>query len=184
MTSRKLTYSQIKKAIIASLSDDLLESKYRSLLIETDPPETGHCAVATEAFYYLAGGRDAGFMPVVCGYDVDAKGEMHFGAASGKQDMRRETHWWVRGPHNGQRGQGEIFDVTVNQYPEPFPYRHGRNTGFMQPQQKPSRRAQIAMDRVVLKLGKTVLDEFRKGNIQRNKTSHRRTFGVAPKIRA
>ncbi len=176
MTDQKLTYAQVKRAIIASLTADLLEPKWRALVSPDDPPEAGHCAVATEAFYYLAGGRAAGFMPVVCGYDADEAGHMHFGAERGQhqgahkgsmRETHRETHWWVRGPANGVRGKGRIFDVTAGQYPAPFPYQHGRNTGFMQPQQKPSKRAQTVMDRVAARLGRAALDAYRRDNIRR-----------------
>lgn len=166
MTRKKLTRQQIKQAILTSLSQDLLEPKYRALLTAQDAPERGHCAVATEAFYYLAGGRKAGFMPVVCGYDVDSNGKMHFGAASGKPSIRRETHWWLCGPAGGERGKGEIVDITAKQFLSPFPYQHGHNTGFMQPQQKPSKRAQIVMDRVMAKLGKAALGTFRRDHIE------------------
>ncbi|TNE25385.1 MAG: hypothetical protein EP349_10685 [Alphaproteobacteria bacterium] len=164
-------FSAIKKAIIDSLSDDLLEPKYRATLAPDDPPETGHCAVASEAFYHIAGGREAGYMPVVCGYAAQKSGEMVFdkkGRQQAEQNgARRETHWWIRGPKDGARGKGAIFDITVKQYPQAFPYENGHNTGFMQPQQKPSRRAQIVIDRVTEKLGKEKLAEFRRVNIEK-----------------
>ncbi len=177
-----LTYVQIKRAIISSLDSSLLEKKYRELLKAGDPPEKGHCAVATEAFYHLAGGRKAGFMPVVCSYDVSDSGKMHFGFPSGK--MRRDTHWWLRGPNGRERGTGKILDITAGQFAMPFPYEHGRNTGFMQPQQKPSRRAQIVIDRVISKLGKAALDEFRRAQIssfqKAAKTMHPKIKGIKP----
>ncbi len=164
-----LTFEEIKHAIIASLSPDLLEKQYRDKLSPDDPPETGHCAVASEAFYHIAGGRQAGFMPVVCGYAADAAGHMKFGAeklqALKTPGWEKETHWWIRGPKDGRRGAGQIFDVTARQYPEPYPYQHGHNTGFMQPQQKPSKRAQVVIDRVIEKLGAQTLKNYRAANI-------------------
>lgn len=62
--TRTPTYNEIQRAIIGSLTPDLLEKKYRTQLSPDDPPETGHCAVASEVFYHIAGGREAGFMPV------------------------------------------------------------------------------------------------------------------------
>jgi len=166
-----LGFSAIKKAIIASLSEDLLEPKYRATLAPDDPPETGHCAVASEAFYHIAGGREAGYMPVVCGYAALPSGAMVFDKKQRQQaeqsGARRETHWWIRGPQGGLRGKGAIFDVTVKQYPQAFPYENGHNTGFMQPQQKPSRRAQIVIDRVTEKLGQEKLVAFRHANIEK-----------------
>jgi hypothetical protein len=166
---KTLTFDEIKRAIIASLSPDLLEKQYRDKLSPDDPPETGHCAVASEAFYYIAGGRQAGFMPVVCGYAANDKGRMKFGAEKAEAPKtpgwEKETHWWVKGPRDGRRGAGTIFDVTARQYPEPFPYGNGHNTGFMQPQQKPSKRAQCVIDRVTEKLGAQALKNYREANI-------------------
>jgi hypothetical protein len=163
------TFDEIRRAIIASLSPDLLERKYREQLAPDDPPETGHCAVASEAFYHIAGGRKAGFMPVVCGYASDGQGKMKFGAekieALKNSSWHKETHWWVRGPKEGRRGQGRILDVTARQYPEAFPYEQGHNTGFMQPQQKPSKRAQVVIDRVTELLGDDALKRYREANI-------------------
>lgn len=167
--SKTLTFDEIKRAIVSSLSPDLLEKKYREQLSPDDPPETGHCAVASEAFYHIAGGRKAGFIPVVCGYAADGSGKMKFAAekteALKNTDWHKETHWWVRGPKDGRRGQGRLFDVTVRQYPDPFPYENGHNTGFMQPQQKPSKRAQVVIDRVTELLGADALKRYREANI-------------------
>ncbi|TAL30277.1 MAG: hypothetical protein EPN97_12700 [Alphaproteobacteria bacterium] len=167
--SKTPAFDEIKRAILASLSPDLLEKKYREQLSPDDPPETGHCAVASEAFYHIAGGRKAGFIPVVCGYAADGSGKMKFGAekteALKNPAWHKETHWWVRGPKDGKRGQGRLFDVTVRQYPDPFPYENGHNTGFMQPQQKPSRRAQVVIDRVTELLGADALRRYRDANI-------------------
>lgn len=132
MKSRE--FARLKRAIIASLSPDLLSPKYRKQLTDGDPVETGHCAIATEALYHIAGGKEAGYVPYVCGYP--------------DENDERVTHWWIRGPMRGQRGKGKIFDVTAGQYPYVFPYQTGRPVGFMQPQGIPSRRAQILITRV------------------------------------
>lgn len=160
-----LTFKQIKRAIIDSLTPELLTAQYRAGLSTDDPVETGHCAVASEAFYYLAGGKAAGFMPVVCGYSTHGGEALIFDPAARTQaetkGAARETHWWIKGPKNGIRGGGDIFDVTAAQYPFAFPYENGRHTGFMQPQQKPSKRAQVVMDRVAQKLGAADLAAYR-----------------------
>lgn len=163
-------FAEIKRAIIDALSPDLLNAQYRAARSAEDPVETGHCAVASEAFYHLAGGKAAGFIPVVCGYSVLANGHMVFGRgaradAEAQAGTSRETHWWIRGPHNGKRGAGAVFDVTAAQYAAPFPYAEGHPTGFMQPQQKPSKRAQVVMDRVIEKLGAQKLAAYRRANI-------------------
>lgn len=168
MPKRDLTFSDIKRAIISSLSPDLLEAKYREQLTPDDPPETGHCAVASEAFYHLVGGKQAGFIPTVCGYAADGKGNMKFGSdreEALRRGWRKESHWWIMGPKDGARGAGARYDVTIGQFPDPFPYGKGHNTGFMQPKQIASKRAQIVIDRVIEKLGKEALAAYRKANI-------------------
>lgn len=160
------TYAEIKKAIISSLTPDLLEPKWRELIGDNAPPEAGHCAIATEALYHIAGGKEAGLIPTVCAYQADDQG-MYFGPDAAKEGRHRETHWWLRGPNDqGERGKGDILDVTVGQYDEPFPYEEGRGTGFMQPQKKPSKRAQIIIDRVTEKLGISALEAFRKHQLE------------------
>lgn len=164
-------FADIKRAIIDALTPDLLSAQYRAGLKPGGPAETGHCAVASEAFYHIACGKAAGFMPVVCGYTVTPDGKMHYGADRAKAERTapfnfvRETHWWIRGPKDGKRGAGAVFDVTAGQYDFAFPYKNGHNTGFMQPQQKPSKRAQIVIDRVVQKLGSQKLHAYRRANI-------------------
>jgi len=164
-----LTFNHIKQAIIDSLTPELLTPQYRAGLTPGAPAETGHCAVASEAFYYLAGGKDAGFIPVVCGYSTYGDDALIFDpearACAAQKGAARETHWWIRGPKNGLRGAGGVFDVTAGQYPFAFPYENGRNTGFMQPQQKPSKRAQTVMDRVMQKLGAKNLADYRRKQI-------------------
>ncbi len=170
-STRMTGFAEIKRAIIDALTPDLLTAQYRAGLSPSDPAETGHCAVASEAFYHIAGGKAAGFMPVVCGYSVLPDGRMVYGAARADAErahpekFARETHWWIRGPKGGKRGAGDVFDVTAAQYAFPFPYQNGHNTGFMQPQQKPSKRAQVVIDRVIQKLGADKLDAYRRANI-------------------
>lgn len=175
-----LTFKQIKYAIIDSLTPELLTPQYRRGLAPDAPAETGHCAVASEAFYYLAGGKEAGFIPVVCGYSTFGDDVLIFApdarAKAEQKGAARETHWWIKGPKHGRRGAGDIFDVTAGQYPFAFPYENGRNTGFMQPQQKPSRRAQVVMDRVIQKLGAKNLLDYRRKQIADFQKAQRRAL--------
>lgn len=167
-TGKVLAFDDIRRAIIASLSPDLLEKKYREQLTPDDPPETGHCAIASEAFYHIAGGKQAGFMPVVAGYAADGHGNMAFGparTAALDKGWRKESHWWIRGPRGAARGEGGFFDVTKGQFPAPFPYEQGHNTGFMQPKQIASKRAQVIIDRVTAILGEDALAKYRAANI-------------------
>jgi hypothetical protein len=169
MPSSPLTFAELKRAIIESCTPDLLEKKYREQLSPSDPRETGHCAVASEAFYHLAGGKKAGFIPVVCGYAEDNKGNMKFKAdiqPALQAGWKKQTHWWIRGPEGAARGGGKIFDITSGQYDAPYPYQNGHNTGFMQPQQKPSKRAQIVIDRVAEKIGAARLEAYKQANLK------------------
>lgn len=160
-----LTDKKLKRAIVASLSVELLDKKYRAFLKPSDASVRGHCAVASEAFYHLMGGKEAGLMPAVCGYEVDEKGCLHFNSAAAS-DFRHETHWWIQGPKNGKRGAGTVIDLTAAQFDFPFPYEKGRHVGFMQPRQKPSKRAQVVIDRVTALLGAKALSAYREQSIQ------------------
>lgn len=45
---------------------------------------------------------------------------MKFGTekeAALQQGWHKETHWWIKGPEDGMRGAGDIFDVTVKPVP-------------------------------------------------------------------
>jgi hypothetical protein len=169
MPHSPLTFAELKRAIIESCTPDLLEKKYREQLSPNDPRETGHCAVASEAFYHIAGGKKAGFIPVVCGYAENDRGDMKFKGEivpALAKGWKKQTHWWIRGPQGAERGAGKIFDVTSGQYDAPYPYENGHNTGFMQPQKKPSKRAQIVIDRVVEKLSVARLEAYKQANLK------------------
>ena len=82
-------------------------------------PYAGHCYVACESLFYLLGGKQAGFKP------------MHV-------NVDGISHWYLLGP-NG------VIDPTADQFPSPVPYNKGRGKGFLT--SKPSKRAQILMER-------------------------------------
>lgn len=60
-----------------------------------DNPTMGHCAAASEALYFVAGGPLRGLKPWVASY---------------AENGRRATHWWLTGPG------GRIWDPTVDQF--------------------------------------------------------------------
>ena len=104
-----------------ALTPDLLKGRWKE---QTNPLE-GHCYVAAEALWHLLGPGD--WTPVCASYR-DAGG--------------RTTHWWLR-----HRRTGRIADPTAEQYaPETPPYHLGRGSGFLT--RKPSRRAQVVLDRI------------------------------------
>jgi hypothetical protein len=105
------------KRIQNSLSDDLRHPKYRG----NPNPHAGHCYVASEAYYHLAGGKDAGLKPMY----VEHEGE---------------PHWFVRD------SGGKNIDLTSSQFKTPVPYDKAVGKGFLTNQ--PSARARTLMDRV------------------------------------
>ncbi len=71
----------------------------------------GRCAAASEALYLLAGGKDAGLVPMVSVYHVRG---------------RRYSHWWLRQGHR-------VIDPTAAQFSLAFRrrlYARGRGCGF------------------------------------------------------
>lgn len=163
--------SNIIKAIGKSVSRDLLSAEWRKRVSPDAPAVAGHCAISAEAFYYLVGGKDAGFKPNVCSYYKGLRGALYFDDSKKPNSAQKSTHWWVRGPDGAVRGEGQIFDPTKAQYDQPFPYEFGRAVGFMQPQKIPSKRAQIIMDRVIERLGADTIRNTQSENIERFQTA-------------
>jgi hypothetical protein len=118
-----LTPEQAVKSIRSALTPDLLKPSYRALQDAGAHPMTGHCFVASEALFYIMGGKGSGFVP-------------HVGHVNGG------THWWVVGP------DGRVWDPTLDQFDAPVEYEKGRGTGFGVPGAGPSKRAQELLRRV------------------------------------
>lgn len=94
-------FDSIGNAIRANLTDDLLKPEYRN----AERPFTGHCYVASEAYYHLNGGKAAGLKPV---------GMAHEGS----------QHWWI------EDKDGNITDLTAEQFKTPVPYSEGKGRAF------------------------------------------------------
>lgn len=107
---------EVFNAIKRNLTDDLLA-----------PGHTGHCYVASEAYYHIVG-REDGFQP----YQMKVDGV---------------SHWWL------QRFD-EVIDITSDQFDHRVNYWHesARCRGFLT--KEPSKRAQILIDRVMENLKK------------------------------
>lgn len=86
-------------------------------------PTAGACYVASEAIYHLAGGREAGLVPMRV---------KHEGV----------SHWWLRD------ADGNVIDPTADQFDEPVPYTEGKAGGFLT--KEPSKRALALMGRINL----------------------------------
>lgn len=108
--------------IEGSLSDDLLKPEFRGQ--EPHNKFFGHCYVASESYYHLRGGKQAGLKP---------KRMRHAGV----------MHWWVE-------DNGKIVDITACQFvPLDFPpldYTKGVGCGFLT--KVPSQRTEIVIRRV------------------------------------
>lgn len=108
--------------IKSNLSPDLLKPEYK--MFNKYNPTFGHCYVASEALFHLAGGKASGL------------------SIKRARDASNISHWWL------ESEEGQIFDPTSEQY-EHFgtkpPYDSGVSTGFLT--KTPSKRAQVLMDR-------------------------------------
>lgn len=69
----------------------------------------GWCYVASEAIYYLSGGKAAGIKPMRATIEVNGL---------------KVSHWWL------QEEDGSIVDATATQFDFLFPYESGRGCGF------------------------------------------------------
>lgn len=111
---------QLLKAVQKSLTPDLLVGRWQ----KQSHPLEGHCYVAAEALYHLVG---PAWKPCCASY---------------QDEGGRATHWWLEHRETGKR-----LDPTREQYGEELPpYHLGKGSGFLT--RKPSRRAQIVLDRV------------------------------------
>lgn len=118
----KMTWADFRKLIVDNLTDDLLAPKYRRIKQSTTTSNTfGHCYVASEAAYYLLGGREEGWKPMHM---------KHLGA----------SHWFLL------HESGKVLDVTADQFQSPLDYSKARGTGFLT--KEPSKRAKKLMIRI------------------------------------
>ena len=108
--------------VIDNLTDDLLTPKYRRMKKKNKLPNTfGHCYVASEAAYYMLGGKEEGWKPMHM---------THLGA----------SHWFLK------HESGYILDLTRNQFKSPLDYSEARGMGFLT--KEPSKRAKKLLIRI------------------------------------
>jgi hypothetical protein len=118
-----MNWKQFTILIKNSLSNDLLNVQYRKIKEQHSEADVafGHCYVATEAAYYLLGGKETGWSPQfvrVAGY----------------------AHWYLR------HQSGFIFDPTSSQFKVPVPYHLGKGKGFLS--KLPSKRCKQLLKRI------------------------------------
>ena len=120
---RNMDWSEFRGFILVNLTDDLLSKEYLKLKKNNPklPATTGHCYVASEAAYYLLGGKDEGWTPQFI---------RHLGC----------PHWFLK------HSSGMILDLTYNQFKSPVDYTKARGTGFLT--KTPSKRTKKLMIRI------------------------------------
>lgn len=110
-----MDWADFRGLILDNLTDDLLTAKYRRQKKNLIVPNTfGHCYVASEAAYYLLGGKEEGWKPMHM---------THLGV----------SHWFLK------HESGFILDLTYNQFKNTPDYSKARGTGFLT--KTPSKRA-------------------------------------------
>jgi hypothetical protein len=118
-----LAGTPLGKAVLAvrdELTDELRKPEYRG----HPNPIVGHCYAASEAVFHLVGGECSNWRPRFI---------RHEGA----------PHWFL------QEGvSGKVCDPTADQFKTPVPYEDARAVGFLTGYERPSKRAQVLMDRV------------------------------------
>ncbi len=120
-----MNWEDFKHLIVDSLSNDLLDKKYRKIR-ERQPwlsPTFGHCYVASEAAYYLLGGKEEGWKPCYV---------RHLGY----------PHWFLK------HKSGTILDLTAAQFKSPVNYEKARGTGFLT--KEPSKRARSLIKKIAV----------------------------------
>lgn len=85
------------------------------------PNTFGQCYVASEAAYYLLGGKEEGWKPMHM---------KHLGV----------SHWFLK------HESGFILDLTASQFQSPLDYSGARGTGFLT--KEPSKRAKKLLIRI------------------------------------
>lgn len=110
--------------VLTNLDDSLLKPKY---LKADKHPLFGHCYAASEAMFYLLGGKRSCYRSKVLRLDKD------------------NTHWYLVNLETG-----ENLDLTAAQFEEPLQYENGRGCGFLT--STPSSRANTILKRVNKKL--------------------------------
>lgn len=86
-----------------------------------DDPK-GQCYVASEALYYMAGGKTAGLIPKQASIWHPFPGQRP--DEEGTVEVYRISHWWI------EDRDGNIYDLTAEQFDFDFPYTKGVGRGF------------------------------------------------------
>lgn len=120
-----MNWEEFKYLMVSNLSEDLLDKKYRAMKAKaTYLPETfGHCYVASEAAYYLLGGKAEGWK---------SHHIKHMGS----------SHWFLK------HKDGTVLDLTASQFKVPINYDKALGKGFLT--KEPSKRARLLMKKIAV----------------------------------
>lgn len=113
-----MNYLALIELIQKHLNQELLLPKYRG----QSNPLAGHCYVASEAFFHLAGGKEADLKPMQLTHE-------------------EKSHWFIYDEQNSQ-----VIDITAGQFRNPVAYSEAKGRGFLT--KNPSKRAQKLMSAV------------------------------------
>jgi len=114
----KYLIDRIKK----HLEPSLLLPKYRG----QSHPLAGHCYVASEAYFHLAGAKKSGLKPMQISHEG-------------------VSHWFLLNSRNSPLGS-QIIDITAGQFKIPVPYSDAKGRGFLT--KNPSKRTQRLLDAI------------------------------------
>ena len=121
--SSQVDLVNLSQAIVENLSPDLLSPTFaRSAMAKTNPL-FGHCYIASEALYHMAGGKKSGLRP--CRLKMPDN----------------QWHWWL--VDSDQR----IIDLTAGQFERRPQYELGVRAAFLS--KRPSARARKLMARIL-----------------------------------
>ncbi len=111
---------KLKREVQAALTDELAQEGYRSGFGRFD----GFAYVAAEAYFHLAGGYEAGLVPM-------------------QLKRRGKSHWWL------VDSDGRVIDLTLGpRESSSFPYHRGRRRPFRHTPAGISRRARTVVERI------------------------------------
>ncbi len=131
-----LNLDQLGQLVVSQLTPDLLAPSFASSPSVKSNPTFGHCYVASEALYHLAGGKKARLRPWRLKTSDDT------------------WHWWL------VEGDGRVIDLTVSQFAEAPSYECGTRASFLS--KRPSARARKVMARVLAAALRDQLNELAK----------------------
>lgn len=121
----KVPTRRVTAAVVASLSVDLLKPRYRAAAAGKHKT-FGHCYAASEAVFYLLGGKESPYSPHVL-------------------RIPGGTHWFLK-----HKVTGKALDPTAKQFPQPVRYENAVRCPFLT--RGPSKRAAIIIERARARL--------------------------------